>query len=204
MSRFRCPGCQRLVRGNVKQLCETCQRDRKQIIDERLQASVACAAMSVGCGSMLVMDPVSLIVGALASGAASGLKKTVGTAIADGYKYLKGLISDRYGLSTDALDKKPESPVQRAALRESLADAGAGGDSELLRAAQALLVAIEADDPAAAETVGVELSRINAGEIDIEAIKASGGATGVKASDITADSMKIKDVDARGQGADRP
>jgi hypothetical protein len=151
-----------------------------------------------------VVDPVSMIVAALASGAASGLTKVAGTAISDAYKALKRLIADKYKLSTDSIERKPESPKQQDALHEELADARAGDDSDVVKAAKLLLDAIKADDPGAAKTVGVDLERIWAGDIDIEGIKASDGATGVKGRDITAQSIKIKDVEATGQGTDRP
>ncbi|ATO63525.1 hypothetical protein BB737_05695 [Mycobacterium avium subsp. hominissuis] len=150
------------------------------------------------------MDPVSFIVGALASGAASGITKTTGTAIADLYGYLKRLIADRFGVSTDALDKKPESKTQQDALAELLTDAGAGADDDLLKAAQALLQAIEKEDPDAARAVGVDLSRINAGLIDIEEIKTTGNATGVRATDVNANSIRVKGVETEGRATDHP
>jgi hypothetical protein len=130
------------------------------------------------------MDPVTMVVTALAAGAAAGLKDTVATAISDAYNGLKRLISDRYpGVSTSGVEKKPESEVQQSALAESLSDADAGNDSELQRAAQELLEAIEANDPGAAKAVGVDLSRIEAGIIEIRRIRASEGTTGVRARD---------------------
>jgi hypothetical protein len=145
-----------------------------------------------------------MIVGALASGAASGLTKVVGTAISDAYKGLKRLIVDKYGLSTDSIERKPSSSAQQATLHEQLADAGAGDDSDVVKAAKLLLDAIEADDPGAAKTAGIDVARIWASDIDIEGVKASDGATGVKARDVTATQIKIKDIEATGHGADRP
>src|ERR1700722_7043347 len=81
------------------------------------------------CGSMVPMDPVSMIVGALASGAASGLTKGAGNAISDAYGALKNLITKRYpSVSTAGVENKPTSDVQKGALQESLSDEGAGSD----------------------------------------------------------------------------
>jgi len=98
----------------------------------------------------------------------------------------------------------PSSSAQQAALHEQLADAGAGDDSDVVKAAKLLLDAIEADDPGAAKTAGIDVARIWASDIDIEGVKASDGATGVKARDVTATKIKIKDIEATGHGADRP
>lgn len=150
------------------------------------------------------VDPITLIVGALASGAASGLRKTMTAAITDAYAGLKRLITDKYGVNTDALEKKPESAAQQGALEESLGDAGAAADAELLQAAKSLLAAIQATDPDAAKTIGVDLAGINVADINIEDVKASGGSTGVKARDVNATSMNIKGVEARDEDPDRP
>jgi hypothetical protein len=53
--------------------------------------------------------------------------------------------------------------------------------------------------------VGVDLSRIDAGEINIAGITASGGSTAVRASDVTVQgSMNIQDVETRGQDPGHP
>jgi len=91
------------------------------------------------------------------------------------------------------------SPIQRSALEETLTPAGAGGDAELLAAAKALLEAIKADAPGVAETVGVDLSRIEAVNINIEDITAREGSVGVRASDVHAEGdVNISGVDVGG------
>jgi hypothetical protein len=152
------------------------------------------------------MDPVSIVVAALAAGAAAGLKDTVARAVTDAYASLKRLIVQRYsGVSTAGLENKPASKAQQGALEESLIDAAAGTDADLLAAAKALLVAVQAHDPGAAATVGVDLSRIDAGSIDIGNVRAGRGATGVRASDVkVAGSFKISGIDADTRKPDRP
>ena len=147
-----------------------------------------------------------MVVAALAAGAVAGVKDTAAAIVKDAYNALKGVLSRRYpGVSTSGVEKKPESNTQQSALEESLTDAGAGTDSELLSVAQALLEAIKAHDPGAAATVGVDLSRIEAGSIDISGVRAGEGSTGVRASDVKVDgAMSIRDVDAGGRQSENP
>jgi hypothetical protein len=152
-----------------------------------------------------VVDPVTLIVGAVIAGASSGLKETTKKAISDAYAGLKRIISDRYGVSTAALENKPESDLQRGAFQESLEGTGAGADAQLVEMARAVLEAIQAQDADAAKSIGVDLTRIEAGEITIEGISASGGSAAVKATDVkTEGAINIKDVHTTGKDPDHP
>ncbi|MFI6290222.1 hypothetical protein ACIBEJ_01480 [Nonomuraea sp. NPDC050790] len=89
------------------------------------------------------MDPVTLVVTALAAGAALGLKDTASVAVKDAYEALKGLARRRLGERPDgelALDRHERAPdTWRAPLLAELAAAGAEGDGELVAAARALL-----------------------------------------------------------------
>lgn len=146
------------------------------------------------------MDPVTLIVGALAAGAATGLTDATAEAITDAYKTLKNLITQKYpDVSPNGVERKPESDVQRAALDEELRELGAAEDAELVAVARALLEAIKNNEPKAAQTVGVNLARIWADDIEIEDIKAKSGSTAVRASEVTARKVKIKGVETDGE-----
>ena len=91
------------------------------------------------------MDPVTVIVSALAAGAVAAAKDVATQAVKDGYAGLKALVVRRFegkGDVTTALEqveKKPESTARRDVLTEELKTAGAERDSELLSLAQALL-----------------------------------------------------------------
>jgi hypothetical protein len=89
------------------------------------------------------MDPVSLIVLALAAGAGAGLKDTAAQAVKDAYGGLKSLARRRLHGQPDGelvLDRHETSPKTWAApLAEALTGAGAGQDPELIAAARALL-----------------------------------------------------------------
>ena len=95
------------------------------------------------------MDPVTLIVTALAAGAALGLKDAASTAIKDAYGALKAMAKRRLAGHPDgelALDRHEQAPdTWRAPLQAELTAAGADGDGELMAAAKALM---ELADPA--------------------------------------------------------
>src|SRR5262249_713862 len=99
------------------------------------------------------MDPLTVIVTALVSGAAAGLKPTAERAVQDAYDGFKRLILDRYGKKGDVtqavaqLERKPNSEGRKATLQEELAAAGADKDQEVIDRAVALLKEAEQRSP---------------------------------------------------------
>ena len=95
------------------------------------------------------MDPVTLIVTALVSGAAAAAKDTASEAIKDAYGALKGLIARRFSGKPDAelaLTKHEEKPeVWDAPLRDALVEAGLEKDSEAVKLAQLLMMRLDPD-----------------------------------------------------------
>jgi len=89
------------------------------------------------------MDPITLIVIALAAGAALGAQETVSAMIKDAYSGLKALARKRLGGGPGAelvLAKHEQAPeTWQAPLMAELAETGADGDRDLILAAQALL-----------------------------------------------------------------
>ena len=89
------------------------------------------------------MDPITLIVTALAAGAASGITDTASSAVKDAYAALKALVTGRVRgrpAAELALSRHEEAPEQwRAALESELSAVGLDRDLELLAAAQKLL-----------------------------------------------------------------
>ena len=89
------------------------------------------------------MDPITLIVTALAAGAAAGAQDTVSAMVKDGYAGLKALVKKRLGgrpgaeLALAGHEQAPET--WQAPLMAELAQSGADGDRDLIAAAQALL-----------------------------------------------------------------
>jgi len=89
------------------------------------------------------MDPITLIVTALAAGAALGTQDTVSAMVKDAYAGLKALVRKRLGGGSGAelvLTKHEQAPeTWQAPLMAELAETGADGDRDLIAAAQALL-----------------------------------------------------------------
>ena len=93
------------------------------------------------------MDPITLIVTALAAGAASGAAEAASAAVKDAYAGLKALLARRLGGRPDAelvLARHERAPeVWQAPLMAELADAGADRDLELVQAARALMTLVD-------------------------------------------------------------
>jgi len=90
------------------------------------------------------MDPVTLILAALAAGASAGIGDVASQAVKDAYTGLKALIKRRFSGSPTAqrvLDAHEAAPDAEAApLAQELEARGATRDAEILRAAEQLLV----------------------------------------------------------------
>jgi hypothetical protein len=118
------------------------------------------------------MDPITLIVTALAAGAALGLKESASSAVRDAYAGLKALVRSRLAGRPDAevvLSRHEEAPeTWQASLMAELSEAGADRDADLVKAAQTLMNLV---DEAGAR----------AGKYTVDA----GGAQGVQIGDYT-------------------
>ena len=152
------------------------------------------------------MDPISIIVMALVSGAAAALKPTTEQAIKDAYAGIKELIQRKFGrVDVAVLETDPASKARQVVVQEDLEKAGAGQDEELLRAAKALLDAIKTHASDVPQAVGLDLEDIKGASLTAERILAEGShATGVKikGADIQGD-FRFSDVTAR-SGEDTP
>lgn len=147
------------------------------------------------------MEPVSLIVTAIALGASDGARATTKQAISDAYTAVKGWITNRYSsvnAEVEGLEQEPEEELRRALLTKKLGQAGAGDDIELLGLAQALLAAVEQQAPELPAAVGVVIRRASiGGDIEVEDVAVDGG-SGVVAEDVTAaGDLRIGRVAAR-------
>lgn len=133
------------------------------------------------------MEPVSMIVTALATGAVAGLKPTAEQAVKDAYAGLKSLIQRKFShVDIAPLEAKPDSTAKQASMSEDLADAGADKDGQVLQAAQELIKLIESKAPEAAEAVGITMEQLHvAGSVNIKDIVSAG--SGVVLRDSTVD-----------------
>ncbi|WP_418346038.1 hypothetical protein [Rhodococcus pyridinivorans] len=147
------------------------------------------------------MEPVTLIVAAIALGASDGARETTKQAIGDAYTAVKDWVTARYSSVTaevEGLEQEPEEELRRALLAKKLDRAGAGDDVELLGLAQALLAAVEEQAPELPATVGVVIRRASVGgDIEVEDVAVDGG-SGVVAEDVAAaGDLRIGRVAAR-------
>ena len=91
------------------------------------------------------MDPIAIIVTAVAAGAVAASKDVAAQAVKDGYAGLKALIVRKFAEKADVADavegveKKPDSEARQSVLKEELEAAGAAQDADLVQQAQALL-----------------------------------------------------------------
>ena len=89
------------------------------------------------------MDPVTLIVTALAAGAASALQDGASSAVKDAYARLKALAKKRFASNPKGemvLAEYQASPeTWEGLLAAELSEAGSDGDANLVAAAQALM-----------------------------------------------------------------
>jgi hypothetical protein len=126
------------------------------------------------------MDPVTLVVTAVALGASAGLKDAAAQAVKDAYAGLKRLLAGR-AVDVGGVERKPESTAQRAALTETLTDTG-GVDEEMIAAAQAVTDAVAAHDPDTGRVVGVNLRDVQAEFVKIGSVTSTGD--GVRAEGV--------------------
>ncbi len=94
------------------------------------------------------MDPVSLVLDALASGAARGVADSTGDAVGTAYSRLKRLITDRFVGNQSAEVALSEHAVDpdtwQAPLAKALAATGASTDESVLTAARQLMELLDA------------------------------------------------------------
>jgi hypothetical protein len=127
------------------------------------------------------------------------VKDTATQVVKDAYAGLKRLLG-RHDVDVAALERRPESDVQKAALEENLTDAlaaaGQDDEQELLNAAQALVKALrQAPGASTDEIVGVDLAQVEAEFIRVQEIRSTG--TGFRGRDIkTAGGIDIGVVEA--------
>lgn len=131
------------------------------------------------------MDPITIILTALVTGAAAGLKPTVEQVVKDAYAGIKGLIKQKYPrVSVDNLEDDPTSEARKGVVLEDLQKVKAGEDSELLLMAQAVLEAVRQHAPEAAQAVGVSIEELQAQSLRVRDIIVASG-TGVRVAKST-------------------
>jgi hypothetical protein len=93
------------------------------------------------------MDPITLILSALAAGATAAMKDTAGTAVKDAYQGLKALVQRHFSGKSEAetalgnYESKPE--VWKEPVKDALTQTGADKNEAIIKAAQALMVQVD-------------------------------------------------------------
>jgi hypothetical protein len=133
------------------------------------------------------MDPLTLIVSALAAGAAAGLKPTAEAAVKDAYAAVKKLIEDRYKkVSVALIEAEPSAQARQEVLHDDLKRAGAHEDLDLLAKSVQLAQVVHAHAEAAAKEIGVDIEEVAAqGSVIIENVTSNSGSA-VAAKKVTA------------------
>ena len=126
------------------------------------------------------MDPVSVVLAALAAGALSGVGDAASSAVRDAYSGLKKILARRL-VDVSGVESRPDSLAQRTALEERLTDIPGAVDDELLAAAREVTEAVAAHQPALGTDIGVDLERIRADFLKIRGVESTG--TGVRVRD---------------------
>lgn len=150
------------------------------------------------------MEPATIIVTALALGAATGLKSVAEKGVKDSYEAIKGLIISKYPqVGIKRLEEKPDSKNRQGAVEEDIVDFGVDKDKEVLQKAKTLLKAIEELSSSEVPAIGVNLEEIKGAALKIEDVIATGTGVNVKKGEFTGD-IEIKQVRAGSLGDEKP
>src|SRR5688572_20454223 len=108
------------------------------------------------------MDPISLLVAALATGATAALNETAGSAVRDAYSGLKALLTRKIGdkTSIQSLEEKPTSKERQNAAKEDLVAAKAETDPEVLEMAREVVAVVRRESPEVGGALGLDLEGI--------------------------------------------
>jgi hypothetical protein len=142
------------------------------------------------------MEIATVIVTALAIGAATGIKSVAEQAVRDGYEALKTLFKTKYPkIDIVSLEQKPNSESRREVVKEDIIDAHVDRDMEIIEKVDILLKKIEALPNEALPAIGVNLENIKGVSLIIEDIIATGAGVNVKSGEFQGD-ITIKKVHA--------
>jgi hypothetical protein len=136
------------------------------------------------------MEPITMIVTAIATGAAAIMKPTAEQIVKDAYTELKAIIQRKYQqVSVATIENNPASKERQNILTEDLKATQADKDEEVLQQAQSLLKIIEQQSPQVAEEVGLRIEDVKVGaSLKIREIIAQRGiGAEIKRTEITQD-----------------
>src|SRR6266849_1613189 len=126
-------------------------------------------------------DPVTigaLTASALAMAGEAALKGAIGEAAKDAHKALKSRIAKWAGSDLEALEKTPASPARRSVVAEVIDNQSPEEQAALSVLAQELVAALKRGG-----TIGVDVSRLEAMEVQLGDITVTGG-TGARIDEV--------------------
>jgi len=132
------------------------------------------------------MEPISLIVSAVALGASAALKETAAGAVKDAYEGLKRVLGDLYqsrrsvSETVEFLERKPEDKNRRAALEAEIAEVSKTVEPKVVAASRAVIEAVEKHHPEAAKAIGMDIGLLKAEVLNVKNVAAPGVGTGVR------------------------
>jgi hypothetical protein len=125
-----------------------------------------------------VMDPITLIVAALAAGASAGIGDAASQAIKDAYAGLKGLIKRRFAGNAKAeetlADHEADPKTYAKPMEKQVMESGVAEDRSVIEAAQRLMALLDPQGSAAGQ---YNVGSISADRGGIAAAHIEGGAT---------------------------
>jgi hypothetical protein len=146
---------------------------------------------------------VSVIVAALSWGAAAFAKGFLSEPGKEAYKALKEAVLRIVSPSdVEKLEQNPNSEHRKGVIAEELEKAGQAEDPELARLAQALVTALK-DAGAAGGATGFSLEEVEAVNVRLRNITASGDGVSIKRSTFTGD-IEVGDITAGLQPPGKP
>jgi hypothetical protein len=147
------------------------------------------------------VDPLTLIVTAVALGASAGLKDTAAQIVKDAYAGLKALLGRR-SVDVSGVERKPDSGSKQASLREDLQELQDADpvDDELVEAAKRVVAAVRAHDPDAGAAIGIDLDEFEAKSLRISGVTSKN--TGVRGQKWTIEGDAVfENIQAGGGGS---
>jgi hypothetical protein len=133
------------------------------------------------------MDPITIIVAALAAGSAAGLKETASKAIQDAYAGLRKILEATFGHehqvteSIEKVAKQPEDRLLREELGRLLKQRTGEIDNGVLEAAMKTRDAIETDAPDVVQAIGMDIGEFKAASLSIKNLRPPNTGTSFKA-----------------------
>jgi hypothetical protein len=148
------------------------------------------------------MDPLSIIVTALATGAAAVAQ----SAVKDSYAAVRALLVRRFSsVGVDVLERDPSSPARQEVIKEDLVRSGAANDKEVLEHIEGLLEAISQSGSSSSHgTQAVDLKQVRAAQLVIKSVIAEGRDVGAFAAQdvVVGGTFWVEGVEARSGGSD--